>query len=72
MVFQVQVHVERLTRPHVADVVQAKTAQAALQEARGFTATIPTTELIKGRKPGSAGKPGSISTSTGTGTGTGS
>jgi hypothetical protein len=34
---------------------QAKTAQAALQEARGFTATIPTTELIKSKKPGPAG-----------------
>jgi hypothetical protein len=34
---------------------QAKTAQAALQEARGFTATIPTIELIKSKKPGSAG-----------------
>jgi hypothetical protein len=60
---------EQLTRPSVAGIVQAKTAQAALQEARGFTATIPTTDLIRGRKPGSAGKPGSISTSTGTGTG---
>lgn len=34
---------------------QAKTAQAALQEARGFTATIPTTELIKSKQGAAAG-----------------
>jgi hypothetical protein len=38
----------------VATWLQSKTAQAALEEARGFTATTPTTELIKGKKPGSA------------------
>jgi uncharacterized membrane protein YgcG len=43
--------------------LQGKTAQAALQEARGFTATVPTTELIRGKKQGSsssaAGSPSS-------------
>jgi hypothetical protein len=36
---------------------QGRTAQAALQEARGFTATVPTTQLIKGKRPGAQPPP---------------
>jgi len=36
--------------------VQGKAAQAALQEARGFTATVPTTQLIRGKKAADSGK----------------
>jgi hypothetical protein len=41
------------------NILQGKTAQAALQEARGFTATVPTTELIRGKKQGSSSGAGS-------------
>lgn len=40
----------RCVFPAAAVLSQARTAQAALQEARGFTATVPTTELIKGKR----------------------
>ncbi|WIA31003.1 hypothetical protein OEZ86_001044 [Tetradesmus obliquus] len=56
---------------HANSKLMGKTAQAALQEARGFTATVPTTELIKGKKQGSssasgtAGSPSSSSSRAG-------
>eukprot|EP00878_Enallax_costatus_P033225 GHUV01036626.1.p1 GENE.GHUV01036626.1~~GHUV01036626.1.p1 ORF type:complete len:161 (+),score=62.02 GHUV01036626.1:313-795(+) len=41
---------------HINSKLQAKTAQAALQEARGYTSTVPTTELIRSKKQPAAGK----------------
>lgn len=38
---------------HVAATLRRKMANATLAEARGFTTTIPTTELIKGSRAGS-------------------
>eukprot|EP00879_Flechtneria_rotunda_P031222 GHRR01034087.1.p1 GENE.GHRR01034087.1~~GHRR01034087.1.p1 ORF type:complete len:172 (+),score=67.05 GHRR01034087.1:182-697(+) len=43
---------------HTNSKLMGRTAQAALQEARGFTATVPTTELIKGKRQPSSSSGG--------------
>ncbi|KAF6256887.1 hypothetical protein COO60DRAFT_58208 [Scenedesmus sp. NREL 46B-D3] len=50
---------------HANSKLMGKTAQAALQEARGFTATMPTTELIRGKKQGSSSSSAAGSPSSG-------